>query len=66
MSEEKTPAPAQAPSDWWVCDGILPPRGTGQKIIGPFATQELALQVRTYVEIAEGRSDLWVDEEDGL
>jgi hypothetical protein len=57
-------APGQAPaSDWWVCDGILPPRGNGQKIIGPFATQELALSVRTYVEKAGQRTDLWVDDE---
>jgi hypothetical protein len=54
------PTPEQA-ADWWVCDGPLP--AGGQKITGPFATQELALTVRAYVEKAEGRTDLWVDDE---
>lgn len=61
MSETKTP---EQTGGWWVCDGILPPRGNGRKIIGPFATQELALKVRTYVEKAEQRTDLWVDEDE--
>lgn len=55
---ESTATPGQA--DWWVCDGPLP---EGQKITGPFATQELALTVRTYIEKAEQRTDLWVDDE---
>jgi hypothetical protein len=55
--------PGRAAADWYVCTGPLPPRGNGQKVIGPFATQELALNVRTYVEKAERRSDLWVDDE---
>jgi hypothetical protein len=55
--------PGQAAADWWVCTGILPPNGDGLKVAGPFATQELALNVRTYVEKAERRSDLWVDDE---
>jgi hypothetical protein len=55
-----TATPGQA-ADWWVCDGPLP--AGGQKITGPFATQELALTVRAYVEKAEGRTDLWVDDE---
>jgi hypothetical protein len=53
-------APQPAPGDWWICDGPLP---DARKLLGPFATQELALNVRTYVEKAEKRSDLWVDDE---
>jgi hypothetical protein len=49
----------QAQADWWICDGPLP---GAQKFLGPFATQELALNVRTYVEKATKRS-LWVDDE---
>lgn len=47
---------------WWISTGPLA-RG-GRKVLGPFADQELALKVRTYVEKAENRDDLWVDEED--
>lgn len=33
---------------WWICTDVLA-RG-GVKVLGPFATQELALDVRFYVE----------------
>jgi hypothetical protein len=52
--------PQVVPGDWWICDGPLP---AARKLLGPFATQELALNVRSYVEKAEKRSDLWVDDE---
>jgi hypothetical protein len=55
-----TAKPGQA-AGWWVCDG--PPPACGRKITGPFATRELALTVRNYVERSEGRTDLWVDDE---
>lgn len=51
-------------ANWWVTTGPLPPRGMGQKIIGPFESQDLALRVRRYVEKAEGHERYWVDDED--
>lgn len=52
----------QSESRWWICTDALA-RG-GRKVLGPFVDQELALKVRGYVEKAEARDDLWVDEED--
>jgi hypothetical protein len=62
VSEDRQDAmtPTQA-TEWWVCDGPLP--AGGRKVTGPFATQELAITVRNYVERAGGRTDLWVDDE---
>lgn len=52
------------PHRWWITTDALA-RG-GEKILGPFATQELALNVRTYVEKVERQrmDKLWVDEEE--
>ena len=61
-----------ADGHWWVCTDALA-RG-GAKVIGPFATQELALNVRTYIEavpqfkrpdgVARQQATFWVDEEE--
>jgi hypothetical protein len=58
---------------WWVCTDALA-RG-GAKVIGPFESQELALDVRHYVEhtpfrerppgVARQQATFWVDEEVG-
>jgi hypothetical protein len=48
--------------DWWVCDGPL--TAGGIKILGPFQSRELALDVRSHMEKAQGRTDLWVDDEE--
>jgi len=50
------------PQQWWITTGIL--TLGGEKILGPFATQELALVVRSYVEKVKGTTRLWVDSED--
>ena len=47
---------------WWITTDILA-RG-GEKILGPFATQELALSVRRYVELAEAPRTFWVDQDE--
>lgn len=48
---------------WWIADGIL--AQGGKKLLGPFGSQELALQVRTHVEAAAPGPTYWVDEEPG-
>lgn len=47
---------------WFVCSDVLA-RG-GRKFMGPFLTQEAALEARTYIERVEKRGDLWVDSEE--
>ena len=50
----------RAADEWWISDGDLK-RG-GEKVLGPFATQDLALTVRTLFEAhpsANGRT-YWV------
>jgi hypothetical protein len=54
---------AGAPDRWWITTGPLP--AGGEKVLGPFCSQELALKVRTYLEFATqsaGRT-YWVDDE---
>ena len=51
---------------WWICVDALA-RG-GEKLLGPFESQELALEVRRHVEAggllrAKG-SSFWVDMEE--
>lgn len=46
---------------WWICTDAL--ARNGRKILGPFESQELALQVRTYVEKVDNPVTYWVDEE---
>ena len=59
---------ARAGDRWWVCTDALA-RG-GAKVIGPFESQELALDVRKFIEavpqftrdgIARQQATLWVD-----
>lgn len=49
------------PSSWWVCTDWL--KDGGRKVIGPFDSRALALDVRTYVEKAEGHNRYFVDEQ---
>jgi hypothetical protein len=46
---------------WWLCTEGFFATG-GKKFLGPFVSRDLALTVRGYVEKAERRSDLFVDE----
>lgn len=49
---------------WWITTGPLP--AGGEKVLGPFGSQELALKVRSYMEVAQqsdGRT-YWVDDEE--
>lgn len=48
-------------SKWWITTDALA-RG-GKKILGPFESQELALEVRVYVEAAHKTDQYWVDNE---
>jgi len=48
-----------AAGGWWVTTDILA-RG-GEKVLGPFATKELAVDVRGYVELAKAPLKFWVD-----
>jgi hypothetical protein len=50
-----------SPLHWWITTDALA-RG-GEKFLGPFGTQELALTVRRYVELAEAPRTFWVDED---
>lgn len=45
--------------DWWVTTGL---KQNGKKLLGPFATRDLALSVRTYMEIAEVPATYWVEQ----
>jgi hypothetical protein len=47
---------------WWITTDALT-RG-GEKILGPFVTQQLACEVRSYVEKAEAPRTFWVDRDD--
>jgi hypothetical protein len=44
---------------WWITTGI---KQGGKKLLGPFATEDLALSVRTYMEIAEAPATYWVEQ----
>jgi hypothetical protein len=46
---------------WWICTGFLD-RG-GVKVLGPFVTEELAIDVRRYVENVNHPMTYWVDQE---
>jgi hypothetical protein len=53
------------PQAWWITTGPLP--AGGEKVLGPFCSQDLALKVRSYMEAAQraagdGRT-YWVDDE---
>jgi hypothetical protein len=52
---------ARPPERWWICDDQI--KNGGTKLLGPFESRELALEVRRYYEAcADGRT-FWVDEE---
>jgi hypothetical protein len=48
---------------WWICTDRLD--HGGEKILGPFGSRDLALEVRTYVEQVKAPRTFWVDEETG-
>jgi hypothetical protein len=47
---------------WWIA--TKPLHQGGEKILGPFESQELALDVRVYVEKVNAPTTYWVDDED--
>lgn len=48
--------------EWWITTDALS-RG-GEKVLGPFGSQELAIEVRRYVETAEAPRTFWVQRDD--
>jgi hypothetical protein len=61
-TQKVSPAVENSPQNWWIATDVLA-RG-GEKILGPFATKELALNVRRYVELAEAPRTFWVDRDE--
>lgn len=51
------PTTHSAPA-WWIC--TRPKREGGRRVLGPFVTRELALDVRVYVEKAHNPATFWV------
>ena len=51
-------------SSWWVCTESL--AHGGKKVLGPFGTRSLALQVRDLLEQVRAPTIYWVDEEPAL
>ena len=49
-------------TQWWIATAPLVM--DGEKVLGPFGTQELALEVRRYVEKTTTPRTYWVDSED--
>jgi len=54
----ETPENAPQPASWWIATGRL--RDGGEKFLGPFATQDLAMEVRRYVELVNAPVTYWV------
>jgi hypothetical protein len=52
---------ARREARWWVCTGSL--AQGGKKVLGPFGTRSLALQVRDLLEQVRTPVIFWVDEE---
>jgi hypothetical protein len=46
--------------EWWITTGVK--TDNGRKVLGPFVTQELAFQVRTLAEEAEGHHRYWIED----
>ena len=44
--------------EWWVTTGL---KQNGKKLLGPFVTCDLALSVRTYMEMAGAPATYWVE-----
>lgn len=53
---------AEKQQGWWITTSALS-RG-GEKILGPFGSQELAMEVRRYMETAEAPRTFWVQRDD--
>jgi hypothetical protein len=47
--------------NYWICTERL--RHGGKKVLGPFSTQKLALQVRTLLEFKNQPTTYWLDTE---
>jgi hypothetical protein len=47
--------------DWWVTTGFFG-KG-GEKVMGPFVSRELAMEVRTLRETVEGHCSYFIDSE---
>lgn len=45
--------------NWWITTGL---KQGGKKLHGPFATRDMALTMRTYVEMAEAPATYWVEQ----
>lgn len=62
LPPQPQPSPAEGadalPPNWWITEGI---KQGGTKILGPFKSRELALDVRGYVEKVRGET-YWVEE----
>ena len=52
---------AQPGGGWWIATDAL--AHGGEKVLGPFATRELALDIRRYVEAVKAPMTYWVDQE---
>ena len=46
--------------DYWVTAGRLP---DGEKVAGPFMDEDTAFAERARIETAEGRDDLWIQQD---
>lgn len=44
---------------WWITTNM---KQNGKKLLGPFSSRDLALSVRTYMEIAEAPATYWVEQ----
>lgn len=56
MTDDKS-----ATERWYITTDFLANGGKVYKGLGPFESQELAMQVRSFVEQAEGHNRLFVD-----
>lgn len=50
---------AQTATEWWITTGVK--SQNGRKVLGPFVSNTLALEVRSYVESVEGHHNYWVE-----
>jgi hypothetical protein len=56
MSETET----ETAVEWWITTGVK--TANGQKVLGPFVTQNLAFEVRALAERAEGHHHYWIED----
>lgn len=57
----ETPGSTPESALWWIATGPL--GAGGRKIMGPFGSQELALEVRAYIEKVNAPTTYWVSED---